>query len=214
MWEDLRDRSANILVNIFLKLNHKTSRVLDCRHPGVLYLTRQDVSTKRRESRDHMRQIRFIHSAQFMTCENFYIYNTAFWLFHPRGTIKCILVRCQFHNYACALAETLLSRIRAIIQVMFCSIREVLYDICAIYDIYASTFAERTKWFIISCRPIEFYLFISISLFIFPFIYLFLTHSCILWYINIPFVVYIQEEKILKEQSATECVVPKTEQTS
>ena len=58
-----------------------------------------------------------------------------------------------------------------------------------------------------------------IHLFPFPYSYFhlsiyFLIHSCILWYINTPFVVYIQEEKILKEQSATDGVVPKTEQTS
>ena len=75
---------------------------------------------------DHLWQIPFIHSAQFMTCGNFDIYNTAFWLFHTCGTINCILVRCQFDNYACAFAETLFSRIRAIIQVMFCSIRGVV----------------------------------------------------------------------------------------
>ena len=62
---------------------------------------------------------------------------------------------------------------------------------------------------LILTRPIDFYLFISISLFIFAFIYLFLIHGCILWYNNTAFVVYLLQEKILKEQSSTECVVPK-----
>ena len=75
---------------------------------------------------DRRRQIPFIHSARLTSSINFYIYRLVFQLFPPCGTFKCTLVLCILGNGACTVNETLLSRFRAIIKVMLCSIRYVL----------------------------------------------------------------------------------------
>ena len=94
---------------------------------------------------DHMRQIPFIHSTRFLTSGNFYIYNSAFYLLSPCGTFKCVLVRCIFDNCTCALARTLLSRFRAIIQAMLCSIRCALVPTHKQDNVYACASVEQTK---------------------------------------------------------------------
>ena len=49
------------------------------------------------------------------------------------------------NNCACALTETLISRFRAIVQAMLCSIRHVLVHTHKIEGIYACATAEQTK---------------------------------------------------------------------
>ena len=57
---------------------------------------------------DHMWQIPFIHSTRFITSDNFYIYNWAFFLLSPCGTFKCALVWYTSDSYTCALVKTLI----------------------------------------------------------------------------------------------------------
>lgn len=68
---------------------------------------------------EHMWRIPFIHSPRFIIDGNFYIYRTVLELYRPCGAFKCILARCMFDTCACALAETLLSKFRAVIKVLF-----------------------------------------------------------------------------------------------
>ena len=92
-----------------------------------------------------------------------------------------------FDNSACVLRET-----RAIIQVIL----YVLARWHKIDEIYACVLT------IISCLPIEFYLFPFIPR---QFIYYFQFPTSNYWYMNTPFVVDSQRKTPLKEQYATEC---------
>ena len=67
---------------------------------------------------DHVWQIPFVHSARFLDSCNFYIYRSVFYLFPPFGTIKCVLIRYRLDNWACALAETLISMFRAVFSLV------------------------------------------------------------------------------------------------
>ena len=42
---------------------------------------------------DHMRQIPFIHLAQPLVSNNYYIYRTVLEIFSPCGTLRCVLIQ-------------------------------------------------------------------------------------------------------------------------
>ena len=67
-------------------------------------------------------QIPFIHSSRFISSSNFYIYRAMFQLFPPCDTFSCDFAFCIFDNGACTIKESLISRFRAIIWFMLCSI--------------------------------------------------------------------------------------------
>ena len=69
---------------------------------------------------DHMRQIPFIHSARLIDRTNFYIYRTVFWIFSPCGKLGI------FNNCARALARTLISRLRPLVELLLYFIRYVV----------------------------------------------------------------------------------------
>lgn len=58
------------------------------------------------------------------------------------------------------------ARFRAIIEVLFCSIRYVLVHPQNICHLRIRIFAEQIKWTIISCRPIKFLFLIQYVLFV------------------------------------------------
>ena len=75
---------------------------------------------------DHMRQIPFIHSARLIHSTNFYIYRTVFKIFSPCGTLGCVLMWSIFNNCAGALARTLISRLRPLVELLLFFIRYVV----------------------------------------------------------------------------------------
>ena len=75
---------------------------------------------------DHIRQIPFIHSARTRDSTNFYIYRTIFKMFSPCGTLRCVLMWSIFNNCARALARTLISRLRSLVELLLFSIRYVV----------------------------------------------------------------------------------------
>ena len=75
---------------------------------------------------DHMRQIPFIHSARLIHTTNFYIYRTVFYIFSPCGTLICVLMKSTFNNRARALARTLISRLRPLVELLLFCIRYVV----------------------------------------------------------------------------------------
>ena len=75
---------------------------------------------------DHMRQIPFIHSARLLDGTNFYIYRTVFWLFSPCGKLRCVLMNSIFSNCARALARTIISRLRPLVELLLFFIRYVV----------------------------------------------------------------------------------------
>ena len=77
---------------------------------------------------------------------NFYIYVTVFQFFPPFGTFKCVLVRCRFDNCACALAETLISRLRAVI------LFSILYVLVHCYVETVQTRSEKGNFRILSIK--------------------------------------------------------------
>ena len=91
---------------------------------------------------DHRWQIPFIHSIRLINSSNFYIYTTrrSSYFLHVVHTSVCI-----FDNCACAIAETIISRFRAIIRLMLCSIRHLLVPTHKVDGIYAFAIAERKK---------------------------------------------------------------------
>ena len=74
---------------------------------------------------DHMRQIPFIHSAQLIDSTNFYIYRTVFYIFSPCGKLLGVLMCSIFSNCARALARTLISRLRPLVELFLFFIRYV-----------------------------------------------------------------------------------------
>lgn len=64
----------------------------------------------------------------------------------------CLALRSRFDQCTCALAETHISRFRAIITVLFCCIRHVLVHTCT----KSTTFAEQIKNIIISFSHLYF----------------------------------------------------------
>ena len=68
---------------------------------------------------DHMRQIPFIHSARLIDSTNCYISRTVFYIFSPCGTLRCVLMLSTFNNCAHALAKTLISRLRPLVELLF-----------------------------------------------------------------------------------------------
>ena len=75
---------------------------------------------------DHMRQIPFIHSAQLIDSTNFYIYRTVFYIFSPCGKLLGVLMCSTFSNRARALARTLISRLRPLVELFLFFIRYVV----------------------------------------------------------------------------------------
>ena len=75
---------------------------------------------------DHMWQIPFIHSVQFVIASNFQIYIKVCRFFLPSGTDTYVLVWWVINNCACAFPKTLSPRLRTIIQVILISILYVL----------------------------------------------------------------------------------------
>jgi len=103
---------------------------------------------------DHMWQIPFIRSTQYISCSHFYLNITVFWLFPPCGTFKCLSTRYLTITHAPWRKHSF--------QAMLCSMRFVLVHI-------------GTKWiaFTHACplsRVINL-IYISTYLFIYLFIY-------------------------------------------
>ena len=63
------------------------------------------------------RQIPFLHLARFIIRHNLELNNAVSSLFSPFGTFKCILVRCIFNHCTCAFAETIISKLKASLEV-------------------------------------------------------------------------------------------------
>ena len=81
---------------------------------------------------------------------NCFKYKTVFLLFSPCGSWKSVWLRCIYHNCACSLAETLISRFRAIRRVLFC----VPYGECCAYwhkidAIYSFEFSTFCFYFLV-----------------------------------------------------------------
>ena len=75
---------------------------------------------------DHMRQIPFIHSTRPLVSTNFYIYRTVLEILSPCGTLRCVLMKSIFKNCARALARTLISRGRPLVELLLFFIRYVV----------------------------------------------------------------------------------------
>ena len=67
---------------------------------------------------DHMWQIPFVHSGQFVITSYLYIYVKAHQQFHPCGRQRCVLVQYAYNKCARAISETRSSKFTTIIQVI------------------------------------------------------------------------------------------------
>ena len=112
---------------------------------------------------DHWWQIPNIHSTRFMFSSNIYTYKAAFWSFPPFGTLNCVLMR---HIWQLRMRSFRKTHFKVQRYVMFHAVRAGAYW-HKIDGIYACVFAEQTKHFIISYRPIGFYHHLSFYL-LFP----------------------------------------------
>ena len=119
--------------------------------PSFRYLSPGSEGEKSR-ALDHMWQIPFIHSVQFVISSN-YIYMQESSSYFFLVVRKSVLVLCVFEKWTCALSETLNPRFRTITQVV------LSFILCCIFTRstwqFSCAFSEQTKSAIISSLPIK-----------------------------------------------------------